>query len=167
MLRPRFDDQPPLAADLDPQFQAVGTEGNQFAALAVMGDHLHLAAAVQTLAHPGYGAGGGFEGGLECRSRRSQGRVSATEDRVAVDVAGAGGIPLAQGRIGLHLGHHPEIELHGEAEASGRWTLHAVSFDRPRERVSRLQAFIRPVPWRMALAAGIASVAPAGLTAAF
>ena len=47
----------------------------------------------------------------------------------------------AQGRIGLHLGHHPEIELHGEAEASGRWTLHAVSFDRPRERVSRLQAF--------------------------
>ena len=47
----------------------------------------------------------------------------------------------AQGRIGLHLGHHPEIELHGQTAASGRWTLHAVSFDTVRERVSRLQAF--------------------------
>lgn len=36
----------------------------------------------------------------------------------------------AGGRFALHLGHHPEIELLGENEARGRWTLHAPSVDR-------------------------------------
>ena len=47
----------------------------------------------------------------------------------------------AQGRIGLHLGHHPEIEISGDDTARGRWTLHAASLDESRGRVSRLQAF--------------------------
>ena len=46
-----------------------------------------------------------------------------------------------QGRMGLHLGHHPEIERLSETEARGRWTLHSASFDTNRERISRLQAF--------------------------
>ncbi len=31
----------------------------------------------------------------------------------------------AGGRVALHLGHHPEIELLGPTSARGRWTLHA------------------------------------------
>lgn len=47
----------------------------------------------------------------------------------------------ADGRWGLHLGHHPEIELLSETEARGRWTLHAPSFDRALGRVGRQQSF--------------------------
>lgn len=47
----------------------------------------------------------------------------------------------AGGRWGVHLGHHPEIELLSETEARGRWTLHAASFDRRNSRVSRQESF--------------------------
>ena len=47
----------------------------------------------------------------------------------------------AAGRWGLHLGHHPEIELVSATEARGRWTLHAVSFDRKGERAGRQESF--------------------------
>ena len=45
------------------------------------------------------------------------------------------------GRWGIHLGHHPEIELVSETEALGRWTLHAPSMDRGSGRVGRQESF--------------------------
>jgi hypothetical protein len=47
----------------------------------------------------------------------------------------------AGGRYALHLGHHPEIELLGESEARGRWTLHAPTIDRGEGRVGRHDSF--------------------------
>ena len=47
----------------------------------------------------------------------------------------------AGGRYGIHLGHHPEIELTGPAEARGRWTLHAASLDRGAGRAGRQESF--------------------------
>lgn len=47
----------------------------------------------------------------------------------------------AAGRWGIHLGHHPEIELLGENEARGRWTLHAAILDRGTNRVGRQESF--------------------------
>jgi hypothetical protein len=47
----------------------------------------------------------------------------------------------AGGRWGIHLGHHPEIELLGEAEARGRWTLHAAILDRDAGRAGRQESF--------------------------
>jgi hypothetical protein len=47
----------------------------------------------------------------------------------------------AGGRYALHLGHHPEIELLGENEARGRWTLHAPTVDRGQGRVGRQDSF--------------------------
>ena len=41
----------------------------------------------------------------------------------------------AGGRFALHLGHHPEIELLGPAEARARWTLHAPILERGPGRV--------------------------------
>jgi hypothetical protein len=47
----------------------------------------------------------------------------------------------AGGRWGIHLGHHPEIELQSETEARGIWTLHAASLDRGTGRVGRQESF--------------------------
>ena len=47
----------------------------------------------------------------------------------------------ASGRYGLHLGHHPEIELLGANEARGDWTLHAVSLEPENGRVGRQESF--------------------------
>jgi len=47
----------------------------------------------------------------------------------------------AGGRWGLHLGHHPEIELLSETEARGRWTLHAPIMDRGEGQVGRQESF--------------------------
>ncbi len=47
----------------------------------------------------------------------------------------------AGGRWGIHLGHHPEIELLSETQAHGLWTLHAASFDRGQGRVGRQESF--------------------------
>lgn len=47
----------------------------------------------------------------------------------------------AGGRFALHLGHHPEIEILGDTEARGRWTLHAPIVDRGEGRVGRQDSF--------------------------
>jgi hypothetical protein len=47
----------------------------------------------------------------------------------------------SSGRRGIHLGHHPEIELLSETQAHGLWTLHAVSLDRDRGRAGRQESF--------------------------
>ncbi len=47
----------------------------------------------------------------------------------------------AGGRWGIHLGHHPEIELLSETQAHGLWTLHAASLDRSHARVGRQESF--------------------------
>lgn len=47
----------------------------------------------------------------------------------------------AGGRWGIHLGHHPEIELLSESEAHGLWTLHAASLDRGAGRAGRQESF--------------------------
>lgn len=47
----------------------------------------------------------------------------------------------AGGRYGLHLGHHPEIDLRSATEATGRWTLHAPVMDRGEGRVGRQESF--------------------------
>lgn len=47
----------------------------------------------------------------------------------------------ASGRHGLHLGHHPEIDLLGPDEAQGLWTLHAVSIDPESGRAGRQESF--------------------------
>lgn len=44
-------------------------------------------------------------------------------------------------RFGIHLGHHPEIELLSASEARGRWTLHAASLDRSAGRAGRQESF--------------------------
>lgn len=44
-------------------------------------------------------------------------------------------------RWGIHLGHHPEIELLGPDEARGLWTLHAASLDRGAGRAGRQESF--------------------------
>ncbi|MBW2427166.1 MAG: nuclear transport factor 2 family protein [Deltaproteobacteria bacterium] len=45
------------------------------------------------------------------------------------------------GRWGIHLGHHPEIEILSETHARGRWTLHAAILDRGRGRAGRQDSF--------------------------
>jgi hypothetical protein len=45
------------------------------------------------------------------------------------------------GRWGIHLGHHPEIELLSETKAHGRWTLHAAVLDRGAGRAGRQESF--------------------------
>ena len=47
----------------------------------------------------------------------------------------------AGGRFGIHLGHHPEIELLDESSARGRWTLHAPGLDRGAGRIRRQESF--------------------------
>ena len=45
------------------------------------------------------------------------------------------------GRWGVHLGHHPEIELLSDSEARGLWTLHSAGMDRGTGRASRQDSF--------------------------
>lgn len=49
----------------------------------------------------------------------------------------------AGGRISMHMGHHPEIELTSDTTATGVWTLHSVAVHGAGERLAQLAAYYR------------------------
>ena len=50
-------------------------------------------------------------------------------------------LSVESGAVGVHHGHHPEIELTGPTTATGRWSLYNYLFNGPQQRGVREAAF--------------------------
>ena len=81
-----------------------------------------------------------FTDDIETHYENGHYRFSGVDDVMGFLSESLGGL-RASGRYGLHLGHHPEIELLGAHDARGRWTLHAVSVDPRSGRLGRQESF--------------------------